>query len=92
MREGTIPPNWTYLVQHRSQSGAPENIDLNDTWLTPDLDEDTRETPTRVPIVAPENNIDMITLLQTVQQLQESTFRKGASLSEVIKLTVYEGV
>ena len=38
MREGTIPPNCTYLVQHRSQSNAPENIYLSDTWFTPDLE------------------------------------------------------
>ena len=31
MREGTIPPNWTDIVQRRSQSGAPDNIDFKDT-------------------------------------------------------------
>ena len=35
MREGTISPNWAYLVQCISQSGAPENIDLKDTRFTP---------------------------------------------------------
>ena len=53
MREVTIPPNWTDIVQHSSQSGAPENIDLKDTWLTPDLEESPRETPNHVPRVAP---------------------------------------
>ena len=53
IREGTIPPNWTDLVQHSSKSGAPENIELKDTWFTPDLEEDPRKTPTHVPIVAP---------------------------------------
>ena len=38
MREVTIPPTWTYLVQHSSQSYALENIDLKNTWFTPDLD------------------------------------------------------
>ena len=40
IREGTIPPNWTDLVQHSSQSGAPDNIDPKDAWFTPDLEED----------------------------------------------------
>ena len=42
MREGTITLNWTDLVQHSSQSDAPENIDLRDNWFTPDIEEDTR--------------------------------------------------
>ena len=33
MKEGTIPPNWTDLVQRSSQSGSPDNIDLRDTWF-----------------------------------------------------------
>ena len=37
MREGKIPPNFTYLVQHISQSGTPNNIYLKDTLFTPDL-------------------------------------------------------
>ena len=41
-------------MQRRSQSGAPENIDLKDTWFNPYLEEDPRNTPTRVLIVAPE--------------------------------------
>ena len=39
MREGTILPNWTDLVQRISQIYAPENIDLKGTWLTPDIEE-----------------------------------------------------
>ena len=53
MREGTIPPNWTYLVQRRSESGAPDNNDLKDTWFTPYIEEYPRETPTQVPKVTP---------------------------------------
>ena len=53
MREGTIPPNWTDLVQGIPQSCAQENIELKDTWLTPDLEEDPIETPTHVPIFTP---------------------------------------
>ena len=38
MREGTIPQNWTDNLQHISQSGAPESIELKDTWFTLDLE------------------------------------------------------
>ena len=38
MREGTIPPNCTDIVQLISYRGVLENIDLNDTWFTPDLE------------------------------------------------------
>ena len=38
MREGTITPNWEYLVQCRSQSGAPDNIDLKETWLNTNIE------------------------------------------------------
>ena len=61
MREDTIPPDWTDLVQHSSQSGTPENIDIKDTWFTTDIEGYTIETPTHVPRVAPENNRNMIT-------------------------------
>ena len=37
MREVTILPNWTELVQRSSQRGAYENINLNDTFFTTDL-------------------------------------------------------
>ena len=39
MRGGSIPPNWTDIVQRISQSGSPDNIDLNYTWFAPDLEE-----------------------------------------------------
>ena len=54
-RERKIPPNWTDLVQHISKSGSQENIDLRDTWFTPDLEENPIETPTHVPRVTPES-------------------------------------
>ena len=53
IREVTIPPNWSDLVQCRSQSGAQENIELKDTWFTTYIDEDHTETPTHVPRVTP---------------------------------------
>ena len=36
IREGTILPNWTNLVQLSPQIDAPESIDIKDTWLIPD--------------------------------------------------------
>ena len=70
MREGKIPPNWTYLVQCISQSCAPDNIDLKDNFFTPYLEEYPTKNPTHVPRVAPENNLNFITLLQYIKQLQ----------------------
>ena len=61
MRECTILQNCTYLVQHSAQSSATENIDLKDTWFTPDIEEYPRETPSHDPSVDPENNDKMIT-------------------------------
>ena len=70
MREGTIPPNCKHIVELISQSGALDDIDLKDNWLTPDLEEDPSKDPNRVPRVAPENNRNMITSLQIVYQVQ----------------------
>ena len=70
MREGTMPPNWKHIVRLISQSVALDYIDLKDTWFTPDLEEDPSGNPNRVPRVAPENNINMITSLHTVYQVQ----------------------
>ena len=92
MREGTIPPNCTDIVRCRPQSGALDNIDLKDTWFTPDLEEYPIETLAHVPRVAPENNMNMIILLQFVQQVKESPFIEGESVSQVIKHPVSEGV
>ena len=39
LREGTITPNWTDLVQHIVNSGATQNIEFKDNWITPDLEE-----------------------------------------------------
>ena len=69
MREGKMPPNWTDLVQRRSQSGAPENIYLKETWFNPDLEEDPIETPSHDPSVAPENNNNMLMPLQSTTQV-----------------------
>ena len=66
MREGKIPPNWIDLVHHSSQSGAQENIDLMDTWFTPDLEEYPSKNPTHELIVALEN----FTLLQSTSHAQ----------------------
>ena len=61
MREGTIPPNWTSILQRRSQSGAPENTDLKYTWFTPDIEEYPSETPIHEPGISPDNNNHMLT-------------------------------
>ena len=37
MREGTIPPNCKNIVQRISKIISPYNIDLKDTWFTPDV-------------------------------------------------------
>ena len=92
MRQSIIPPNWTDIVKHSSWSGVPENIDLKDTWLATYFEEDPRETPTHSPGVAQENNRNIITLSHPEQQLQKNTVREGASVYEVIKHPVYEGV
>ena len=42
MREVTITPNCTDLVQRRSQSGTPENIDIKDDWFNLYIEEDPR--------------------------------------------------
>ena len=67
MREVKIPPNWKYLVQCSSQRGAPENIDLKDTWFTPDLEDDPRKTPRHEPIIVPisENKNNTLALSPT---------------------------
>ena len=55
MREDTLPPNCTYLVQQSTQSGTPDNIDLEDAWFIPDIEEDLSETKTHVLGVQLEN-------------------------------------
>ena len=79
-------------MQHSLQSGSTEYIDLRETWFTPDVEEYPIKTPAHVPIVTPENNIYLITLSQSTQQVQESEFNKGFSVSEVIERPVSEGI
>ena len=62
MREGTIPPNWIYIVQRISKICSLDIIGLKETWFTPYIEEDPRETPTHVLIVTPDNNLNIITL------------------------------
>ena len=45
--------NYTDLLQRISQSISPENIDLKDAWLTPDIEEDPIKTTSRETSVAP---------------------------------------
>ena len=53
IREDIITPNCTELVHQNSKSGAPENIDLMDTWSTPYLEKYPSKTRTHMPRVAP---------------------------------------
>ena len=84
MREVTIPPNCKDLVQSSLQSGATKNIDISDTWFTTDLKEDSSETLSHNPSVAPENNNKTLALSQSEPHAQESTASKGSSVSELI--------
>ena len=84
MREGIIPPNLTDLVQHSSQSSAPDNLDLKDTWLTTGLEEGSINTTSCDPIDSPDNNRKVLTLFQSVPNLKESPARKVAYVSEAI--------
>ena len=45
MREVTINPKLTDIVQHSSKTGTTEITDLKDTFFTPNLEEDPIETP-----------------------------------------------
>ena len=92
MREGKILPNWKYLVQRISQSGSQENIDLKDTWFTPDLEEDPRKPPSQELSVAPENNNKTITSPRSKTHAQESPDSKGSPIYEVIECTASKGV
>ena len=85
IRKDTIPPNWTDIVKRSSKSSAPENIDLNDNWFTPDLEEDPRKNTSREPTVAPENNRNTPMLSQYVPHIQVSPDSKGSYVSEVNK-------
>ena len=90
MKEATIPPNWTYIFQHRLQINAPNSIDLNDTWFTPYIEEYPRKNPIHEPIVTPENNRNTLTFSQSVLYVQAIPDREGVYVSEVIKLSTSE--
>ena len=92
MREDTIPPNCTDIVQRRSQSVALENIDLEDNWFTSDLEEYPIKPPSHKLSLSPDNNINTLTPLQFVPHVQESPAREGVYVSEVINCPGYEGV
>ena len=83
MREITIPQNWTDIVQRSSQSGAPENINLKDTWFTTYLEEYHIKTPNQDPRVTQDNNNKNLTSLQYEPHVQEIPTRERASVSEV---------
>ena len=89
MREGTITPNWTYLVQCISQIGAPDNIDLKQNCLTTNIEEDTSYTTSDEPIVSPNNNNIILTLLQPIMNEQEIPSSEGSPVSEVIECKDY---
>ena len=76
MKEVRIPQNWTYLVQSSSQSDATDNIDLGDNWFIQYLEEHPIENPSHVLRVAPENNRNMLMMLQSVLQVQEIPVRE----------------
>ena len=92
MREGTIPPNWKYLIQHVSQSGALDNIDLNGTWFNPDLDEDPRKPPNHEQSIAPENNNKTLVFPQPKTHVTEGAARREEPVSELIEHLYPEGV
>ena len=89
MTEGTITPNCKYIVQCRSQIGAPDKIDLRDTWLTTNLEEYPSYTPSDEPSVSPNNNNIMLTLLQPVINVQEIPSSEGSPVSDVIECKYY---
>ena len=59
MGEGKIPQNLTDIVQHRSQSGAPDNLDFRDTLFTPYIEEYPSKNPTHVSRVAPDKKVEI---------------------------------
>ena len=65
MRESTIPPNCTDIMQRIPKRGEPENIYFKDTWFTTDLEEYPSKPPSHDPGVAPENNNKTLTWYQS---------------------------
>ena len=92
MREHTITPNWTDLVQLSSQIEASENIYLKDTWFTPDLDENLSKTPSHDLSVAPGNNNNTLMPSHYILHTQESMASKRSPFSEMIDHTASKGV
>ena len=92
MREGTILPNRTDLVQRSSQSGVSENVDLKYTWFAPYIEEYPIKTPSCDPSVASDNNNEMIMLLQYKPHAQEIPASKGSLVTALIECPAYTGV
>ena len=52
MREVSIPQNLVELVQRPFQEITPENIDIKDTWFTPDIKYNSNEVPNKKLLVS----------------------------------------
>ena len=63
MRQGTIPPNWTDIVQLITKNDTPDNIEIKDNRFNPTLEEDPRKNTRHEPIVTPDNKINRFTSL-----------------------------
>ena len=90
MKEGTIPPNWTDLVQCISQIGSQENIDLKNTWFNPDLEEYPIETPTHVPIVTSEIPVSKeASVSEVIKHPVSEGIQNTSNLPKVFLLNIY---
>ena len=78
-------------MQLISYSVAPYNIDLENTCITPDLEEYPNKTRRHIPSVNLENNIKNLTLYQNKQHKKIPT-SKGAYASELHERPDYERV
>ena len=76
-------------MQCISHIGAPDNIDLKHNCLTTNIEEDTRYTTSDEPIVSPNNNNIILTLLQPIMNEQEIPSSEGSPVSEVIECKDY---
>ena len=92
MRKVKIPPDFTVIEKCRTQSGATDNIYLKDTCFTPYILEHPIETSIHNPIVAPENNNNMLMVSQSKPRVHEGLASEEASSSEFHKFTVSERV
>ena len=75
-------------MQCRSVIFSPYNIDLKETWLTLDLEEDSIKNSRHEPIIAPDNNNQP----QSKPHVQEIQFRDRESAYELHKCPVSEVV